>query len=211
MEKEHAAPEIPLAPEEITSLSLTPPPPPEEAEEAPAVPEPEPDHLVLLCGGGHMAQEVARQARHAGFAVDVVDVREEYATAERFPTARRVVLCEDYAELDKDYPLDSRHYVVILTHSYETDMAVLLHSLHSPARYIGVVGSERKKENLFAQLRERNIPDAELACVHCPMGLGIGAESVEEMGIAITAELIAARAGCLPRPRPPRRSRNTSS
>lgn len=217
MEKDHDTQAPFTAAEEITSLSLTPPSETGDAAgehgedavaeaAARAVPEPEPDHIVLLCGGGHMAQEVARQALHAGFAVDVIDTREDYASEERFPQARRVVLCTDYAVLDEEYTLDNRHYVVILTHSYETDLEVLLHSLHSPARYIGVAGSERKKENIFAELRERGIPDAELACVRCPIGFAIGAESTEEMGIAIAAELIAARAGCLTRPRRPRRA-----
>ena len=206
MDKDQDLQDIPPQQDESAPLTMTPP----QEDEAPSVaepepePQPEPDHIVLLFGGGHMAQEVARQAHRAGFAVDVLDTREEYAAAERFPQARRVLLCEDYAELDSVCVLDARHYVVILTHSYETDMTVLLHSLDSPARYIGVAGSPRKKESLFTQLRERGLPDAELACVRCPIGLDIGAESVEEMGIAITAELIAARAGCLPRPRPRR-------
>lgn len=220
MEQDHNFIDTTPPPEDLTPLSMTPPATDAEAtgETAGALadvdsialePEVEPEHIVLLCGGGHMAQEVALQARHAGFAVDVVDERAEYVTEERFPMARRLLHCRHYADIETVYPLDNRHYVVILTHSYETDMDVLLRSLHSPARYIGVAGSERKKENIFSALRESGIPDSELACVRCPIGLHIGAESTEEMGIAITAELIAARAGCLQRPPRPRHSRRS--
>ena len=209
MEKELFSPSSPSPLDELTSLSLDPPAASPEDEMAnadlPAVPLPEPDHLVLICGGGHVAQEVTRLAVHAGFAVDVLDTRPEYATRERFPEARRVEVCSDYALLDQEYPLEARHYAVILTHSYESDLAVLRLCLESPVRYIGVAASERKKEGLFAQLREEDVPDAELASVRCPIGLAIGAESAEELGIAIAAELIAARAGCLPRPRQAKR------
>ena len=196
----HDAP-LSMTPSDDESAALMP----REEDLSLADPEPEPDHIVLLCGGGHLAQEVARQAHRVGFAIDVLEMREDYAQPERFPEAREVIFCERY-ELEDVYDIEPRHYVVILTHSYETDLSLLSQSLTTEARYIGVAASERKKESLFTLLREQGVPDAELACVRCPIGLNIGAASAEEMGIAITAELIAARAGCLPRPVRPRPS-----
>ena len=131
--------------------------------------------------------------------MDVRDRREEYARQEHFPQARHVQLCADYGALDQEYPLESRNYAVVLTHSFETDCHVLTQLLESPVRYIGVTGSDRKKENMMGQLRAKGFPDAELACIRCPIGLAIGAESPQEVAIAIVAELIATRTGCLPR------------
>ncbi len=169
------------------------------------IPEMEKD-IVLLVGAGDTAQEVARLARYAGFAVDVIDTRDAYATFERFPTARQVLLCQSYADIEKRCSITSNHYLVVATKDVESDLAALRHVLHSKARYIGVQGDEQRKEQIFAALRSDGTPAAELACICCPIGLPIGARNPAEMGIAIIAELIAARAGCLAGPRSGSRS-----
>ena len=92
-----------------------------------------------------------------------------------------------------------RHYVVILTHSHAHDLAALAQALHSHAFYIGMLGGKAKRNALFAALREQGVPDAELACIRCPVGLPIGAESPRELAVSIVAELLAARAGVLQR------------
>ncbi len=157
--------------------------------------------IILLIGAGDTAQEVARLARYAGFIVDVLDVRDEFVTFERFPTARQVLLLKSFADIEKRYNITSRHYLVIATHHLDSDLDVLHNTLHSKARYIGVQGDEIKKEKLFAALRKEGTPAAELACICCPIGLPIGAIRPAEVGIAIIAELIAARSGCLTGPR----------
>ncbi len=158
-------------------------------------------HVVLLVGAGEIAQEISRLASYAGFIVDVVDTRIEFAKPERFPAARQAIYCQSYADLEKRYSIGPRHYIVIATHSFDTDLEVLRHILHSSARYIGVRGDENKQEHLFATLRKEGIPAAELACICCPIGVPIGAEHPAEVGISIIAELIAARSGCLTAPR----------
>ncbi|MBR6976230.1 MAG: XdhC family protein, partial [Ottowia sp.] len=152
--------------------------------------------VVVIFGAGRVAQEVARQAAHVGFAVDVLTARPEEA-AGCFPTARRVVACPDFARATAIYPIDARHYAVILTRSHEADLALLRLLLATPARYLGVMGAESEKEALFADLRAAGCPAAELACVRCPIGVPVGAQSPEELGIAIAAELVAARSGNL--------------
>lgn len=176
----------------------------DDTKDAPRESSQEHEHVVVIFGGGHIAQEVAVQATHVGFTVDVLDSRETYAQAERFPAARQVLHCADYAFFDEIYPVDARHYAVILTHSHAADQTLLEALLPTEARYIGVIGSMRKKEAMFSALRQHGVPDAELACVRCPIGVPIGPESPEEVAISIVAELIAARRGCLPPPRPPR-------
>ncbi len=164
-----------------------------------------PDHMekdvILLIGAGDTAQEIARLARYAGFVVDVLDIRDDYATFERFPTARQVTLCKSFAEIESRYTITANHFLVVATQNVELDLMVLRHVLHSNARYIGVQGTEQKKDQLFKSLRQDGIPAAELACICCPVGLPIGATNPAEIGIAIVAELIAARSGCLAGPR----------
>ena len=123
------------------------------------------------------------------------------ADAKALPDARAIIPCESYAHAHEAYAVDSRHYAVILASGLDTARELLMQLLPTSARYIGVIAGPEKKEKLFEELRRQGIPDAELACVRCPIGLAIGAETMEEISIAITAELIAARAGCLPRPR----------
>lgn len=194
------------APEQAAGELLPSSPRPADAAIVPSPgrrpdPEPVPDHIVTIFGGGHMARETAVLAARCGFAVDVLDTREDYARPERFPHARRVVLCRNYEDVGEEYAVDARHYVLIATHSLETDMILLQRMLRTAARYIGIMATRRKKETLFEELRRQGVPNAELACLRCPVGLDIGAEGPMETAIAIAAELIAARAGCLPRPR----------
>lgn len=161
----------------------------------------EPDHIVVIFGGGPVAQEVAAQAARMGFSVDVLGSDEDMAPPDRFPTARQIIHSRVYTvnTVDSLYPVDSRYYIVILTHSFAADQELLTAMLRTEARYIGISADPATKERLFDEMRRRGFPKAELACVRCPIGLAIGAKSTEEMGIAIVAELIAARAGCLPR------------
>ncbi len=152
---------------------------------------------VLLIGAGHLSREVAHLAHYAGFIVDVMDMRKDYVQETRFPHARRTMHCPNYANISEVYEIGARHFIVILSHTYETDLLTLSHLVHSEARYIGLAGTARKQEQLFAELRKTGIPDTELACVSCPIGVDIGAESPQEMAISIVAELVAARAGRL--------------
>ncbi len=163
--------------------------------------------VILLIGAGDIAQEIARLARYAGFVVDVLDVRDDYATFERFPTARQVTLCKSYSDIENRYTITSHHYLVVATQNIENDLTVLRTVLNSKARYIGVQASEHKKEQIFSSLRKEGTPAAEIACICCPIGLPIGASRPAEVGIAIIAELIAARSGCLAGPRSGKKSR----
>lgn len=186
----------PATPSPLERLSLEQPVPPPRVDEAAQV--------VVIFGAGRVAQEVAKQAAHVGFAVDVLTARPEEA-AGRFPTARRVIACPDPARVTTIYPIDTRHYAVVLTRSHETDLALLRLLLATPARYLGVMGTESEKEALFANLRAAGCPAAELACVRCPVGVPVGAQSPEELGVAIAAELVAARSGNLRPNRPGKR------
>ncbi len=150
---------------------------------------------LVLFGGGHVALAVARLAVYVDFEVMVCDNREEFITPERFPMARSRHLTRDFANLVEVVPVGRETYLVILTHGHRYDQEVLAQALRMPARYIGMIGSTRKKAAIFASLRQRGYSDTELARVHCPIGMDIGAQTPREIGVAIVAQLVAARAG----------------
>lgn len=158
-----------------------------------------PGPVILLCGAGQLAHEVATLASQAHFAVDVADIDAEKANAELFPMARACFVVPDFANLAELCDIGPEHYIAILTPQTQHSQQILEQVLHTPARYIGLAGKRDQRAPLFAALREQGIPNTELACVRCPIGLPIGAQGPEESAIAIIAECIAAREGCLPR------------
>lgn len=151
---------------------------------------------LILCGGGHVAQATVPVAARAGFQVTVLDDREEFARPERFPEA---VLCRDVPEFSDCFTgitLDDKTYVVILTRGHVHDAFVLEQVLEAgraghAAGYVGMIGSTRKREEVYAALRRKGATDAELTRVHCPVGLPIGAETPAEIAVSIVAECIA--------------------
>ncbi|MDR2821227.1 MAG: XdhC family protein [Desulfovibrio sp.] len=158
--------------------------------------------VLLICGGGHVALEVAALARTAGFVVDVADDRPEFADPSRFPSARRCLALPGFENLVEACAIGRRHFVVIATRGHAFDQAVLAQSLDSHARYIGMIGSKAKRERIYAALRADGVLKAELAAVRCPVGLPIGAETPAQIAVSIVAELLAAKAGVLQRLRP---------
>ena len=155
--------------------------------------------VLLLCGGGHVSLEVARLAHASGFVVDVADDREDFANAERFPMARRCLVLPGFDNLVERCGIGRRHYVAIVTRGHSFDREALAQALTSHAQYIGMIGSRGKREQVYAALRAAGVPDAELAAVCCPIGLSIGAQTPQQIAVAVVAELLAARAGTLTR------------
>ena len=168
--------------------------------ETPLYVEPlQPRPVLLLCGAGQTALETARLAHAVGFVVDVVDSREEYVSPERFPQARRRIFAPDFDRLVERCDVGRQHYVIIAAHNHALDRSALVQVLASHAHYIGMLGGKAKRSAIFAALRDMGMPDAELACIRCPAGLPIGAESPRQVAVSIVAELLAARAGVLQR------------
>ena len=149
---------------------------------------------LIIFGGGHVAKYVSRAAALAGFRVTVVDDREKFANAQRFPEATSTVAI-DFLEAFKKVSITSSTYIVIVTRGHRHDEEILEQVVKTPAKYIGMIGSTRKVMTTFKHLKERGIPESELRRVYAPVGIDIGAVTAEEIGISIVAQLIAVRRG----------------
>ncbi|MBZ5528451.1 MAG: XdhC/CoxI family protein [Acidobacteriia bacterium] len=150
-----------------------------------------PQPILYLFGGGHVSIAVAKSASAAGFAVGVIDDREQFANAQRFPMAGELFTSYDdaFAQL-KPGP---GSYIVIVTRGHKDDMRCLAWAVRTDARYIGMIGSKRKVLSVYRALEKEGFQPQEFERVFAPMGLDIGALSPEEIAISITAELIAVR------------------
>jgi xanthine dehydrogenase accessory factor len=150
---------------------------------------------LVVFGAGHVGLALARLASTVGFAVELVDDRPEFCEAARRAGAARVWLCDPGFGAGVP-PLDAGSYIAVVTRCHRTDRLALKHVLGRPLRYVGLIGSRRKKAVIFSELAEQDGVAAEdLARVHCPIGLPIGGETPEEIAVSIVAELLQVRNG----------------
>jgi xanthine dehydrogenase accessory factor len=149
---------------------------------------------TLYCfGAGHVAVPTAHLAALVGFRVVAVDDRPEFANAERFPDADKISLVEDFNHAFDGLEIDEDSFIVIVTRSHQYDRAVLERSLKSPAGYIGMISSRRKREAIYTALTATGVKKERLEQVHSPIGIDIGGETPEELAVSIVAELIKVR------------------
>jgi xanthine dehydrogenase accessory factor len=153
-----------------------------------------PGEIVYLFGAGHVAHPASRLAAFVGFRVVVVDDRPEFANRERFPDAEEVRVVPDFGVALNGCRRDPDAFVVILTRGHLHDKTVLAQALRTDAGYIGMIGSRRKRDQIYAALRQEGFTEADLQRVASPVGLPIGAETPEEIAVSIVAELIQVRA-----------------
>ncbi len=145
---------------------------------------------LVIVGAGHIAQPLAELGKLINFEVVVIDDRPQYANAERFPQADRVIAAPFQPTLH-NWPVDADTYFVLVTRGHTFDVESLLEVLDSPARYIGMIGSKRRIRAVFDLLeREQGIPREKFERVYAPIGLDIGAESPAEIAVCIIAEII---------------------
>jgi xanthine dehydrogenase accessory factor len=147
---------------------------------------------VVLIGAGHVAQAVARLASRLDFRVTVVDDRPDFANRERFPDADEIVVA-DLGALAASVKVPRSASVICMTRGHAEDLAALRFALRTSARYVGVLGSKGKRLQFREALEQDGFAPEAIATVHMPVGLEIGAETVEEIAVAIVAELIRER------------------
>ncbi|HTI28973.1 MAG TPA: XdhC family protein [Methylomirabilota bacterium] len=140
---------------------------------------------LLVCGAGHDAIPLVRQAVELGWRVVVVDVRHALLTPERFPGAD--FADPDLAEAASSLAADERTAVILMSHNYLRDIAYLRSFLGAPLAYLGVLGPRGRTEQMLAEI---GAPEA-IARIHAPAGLDIGADGPEEVAHAVAAEILA--------------------
>ncbi len=149
---------------------------------------------VFVFGAGHVGAAIARAAAAAGFRVVVIDDRSEYADASRFADDIAVLAADVETALAR-YPLTVGDAVVIATRGHRNDALILERIATSPAGYVGLLGSRRKKAVVTKGLKAAGVPAKSLQRVRVPVGLPIGAVTPEEIAVSVVAELIGWRRG----------------
>ncbi|MEU9123572.1 XdhC family protein [Streptomyces sp. NPDC048506] len=153
-----------------------------------------PRPLLLVFGSNDYAAAVARAGALAGFRVTVCDARPVFTTPERFPGVDDLVVEWPDRYLSA-VPVDARTAVCVLTHDPKFDVPVLVRALRTEAGYIGAMGSRRAHRDRLVRLREEGLTERELARLHSPIGLDLGARTPEETAIAVLAEIVQCRRG----------------
>jgi xanthine dehydrogenase accessory factor len=149
---------------------------------------------LLIVGGGHVGQAVAKLGADVDFDIWVLDDRDAYANAVRFPSARRHLVGDLAQLLPQLAPeITPAIYALIVTRGHAHDEEALYHLAMSNAGYVGMIGSKRKIKLIYEDLLARGIAPAALEKVHSPLGFDIGSQTVPEIAVSIVAELIACR------------------
>lgn len=142
---------------------------------------------LLVVGAVHIAQPLVAMAQLVGYEVVIVDPREAFASAARFPDVTLRTEWPDRAL--EQLALDARTAVVTLTHDPKLDEPALAVALRSPAFYVGALGSRKTHAARLERLRALGIDEERLARIHAPVGLAIGARSPAEIAVSILAEV----------------------
>jgi xanthine dehydrogenase accessory factor len=155
-----------------------------------------PSPHLYIAGGGHVGMQLARAAAEVGFRIHVVDDREKFANAERFPAADEVAV-DSIPDWLERAPLAQPAFIAIVTRGHQHDLSALRAAVAREARYIGLIGSRAKVTRIFEALRDEGLPAEALRHVHAPIGLDIGAVTPAEIAVSIVAEMVAVRHGKL--------------
>jgi xanthine dehydrogenase accessory factor len=153
-----------------------------------------PSPALYVIGAGHVGWNLARIAADAGFRIHVLDDREKFANAERFPFAETIEVDDIAAWLHKA-ELAPGAYVVVVTRGHTHDFEAVRALAARDLRYLGLIGSRAKVARIFDALEAEGMPPECLHRVHAPIGLDIGAITPAEIAVSILAELIAIRHG----------------
>ena len=144
---------------------------------------------VVLFGGGHAAQCMARQLDLLDYCIWVLEDRAEFARASLFPSAERVLLC-NYATANEQIGITRRDHAIVMSRGHETDEQILRWLLSSEADYIGCIGSRKKIALLKEKLLASGLSEQQIGRLHAPIGLDIRAQTPAEIAVSVAAELI---------------------
>ncbi len=161
---------------------------------------------LIVFGAGHLGQALCKAAAAAGFDVHVADPRDELLTRERFPDAASLV--DDYEGEDlARLPFGPDAFVVVATHDHQRDQQIVERVIERPARYLAMVGSQRKALLTRERCLAKGIAPAHVDRLVSPAGIDIGAETPEEIAVSIVAQLVHVRRATEAADRRPRGAR----
>ncbi|MFG3323622.1 XdhC family protein [Streptomyces sp. NPDC048171] len=153
-----------------------------------------PPPRMIVFGAIDFAAALVRLGKFLGYHVTVCDARSVFATRRRFEEADEVIVEWPHRYLEST-DVDQRTVLCVLTHDAKFDVPLLERALRLPVAYVGAMGSRRTHEDRVKRLRESGTTDEELARLHAPIGLNLGARTPEETALSIVAELVASRRG----------------
>ena len=146
-----------------------------------------PQPNLSICGGGHVAKEVAALAAHLDFSVTVLDDRPDLANPERFPTAEKVI-CDSYGSLGQY--LDAGAYYVVVTPDHKADLQCVSTILPTRYRYLGMIGSRKKVASTVENLKNAGFSQEQISRIFAPIGLPIGAVTPAEIALSILGQIV---------------------
>ncbi|MDP2209879.1 MAG: XdhC family protein [Bacteroidota bacterium] len=147
---------------------------------------------LYIFGGGHVGKAVSRFAAQCGFSVTIVDDRVEYTDRDKFPEVDKTI-CLPFRNISEHLKIEETAFVIIVTRGHSYDELVLEQVLKFKPKYIGMIGSKRKVLVSYKNLLAKGVEEAKLKNIFAPVGLDIGAISVEEIAVSIVAEMVSVR------------------
>ncbi len=145
---------------------------------------------LFIIGGGHCALAFSKLMREMDFYITLYEERKGLNTVLQNEFAHEIIIVDDYTALSNLIPSGPNQYVVIMTFGYRTDDIALRSLLDKKFMYIGMLGSKKKMEKLFANYRAEDISEELLQRIHTPIGLDISSQTPEEIAVSIAAEII---------------------
>ncbi|MEN2975211.1 MAG: XdhC/CoxI family protein [Candidatus Caldarchaeales archaeon] len=155
-----------------------------------------PTPRIILIGAGHISEAISKIVSMLGYRIVIVDSNPEFANKDRFPMAEQIFVSNDFRDwVDGVKPAES-DLILIVYGEIEEDYKALTSALKTHARYIGLLGSRRKCAEFLRRLRGEGYKDEELlGRLYMPVGIDIGADTPEEISVAIVAEIIKIQRG----------------
>jgi xanthine dehydrogenase accessory factor len=145
-------------------------------------------HLVIL-GAGHVGRTLAKLARFTGFRVTVVDDRAEFANQQNVPDANDLIVHE-FERAFEQVPVENGTFIVVATRGHNHDLDAVKAALGTPAFYIGLLGSKRKRALLRKSLADSGFSPTDIDRVIIPVGMEIDSVTPEEIAVSIMAQII---------------------